>query len=76
MELLQKTFTKAEMKEILASKTNDNFFSINDNGIYMSKGKVVNGESVGVGRVSSSVVDSGSFRLCRHKSCVILRLKK
>ena len=55
---LQKTFTKAEMKELLASKANDNVFLMNDNGIYMSKGKVVNGESVGVGRVSSSVVDS------------------
>jgi len=55
---LQKTFTKAEMKELLASKSNDNFSLMNDNGIYMSKGKVVNGESVGVGRVSSSV--SGS----------------
>ena len=54
-EVLQKTFTKAEMKEILAGKkANDNFSSINDNGIYKSKGKVVNGESVGVGRVSET----------------------
>ena len=56
--MIEKTFTKAEMKELLASKANDNFSSINDNGICMSKGKVVNGESVGVGRVSSSVVNS------------------
>ena len=35
--VLQKTFTKAEMKEILASKTNDNFSSINDNGISGAK---------------------------------------
>ena len=58
--VLQKTLTKAEMKELLASEANDNVFLMNDNGIYMSKGKVVNGESVGVGRVSSSVVNSGS----------------
>jgi hypothetical protein len=56
---LQKTFTQSEMKEILSSKSNDNFW-MNDNKVYMSKGKVVNGESVGVGRASSSVVDSGS----------------
>lgn len=52
--VLQKTFTKAELKELLASKVNDNFSSINDTGIYMSKGKVVNGENVGVGRVSET----------------------
>ena len=64
---LQKTFTNAEMKELLASKANDNVFLVNDNGIYMSKGKVVNGESVGVGRVSSNV--SGSSRVgVRSKS--------
>jgi len=38
---------------------------VDDNGIYMSKGKVVNGESVGVGRVSSNVVDSGSSNFTR-----------
>lgn len=65
---LQKTFTQSEMKELLASKANDNFSLINDNGICMSKGKVVNGESVGVGRVSSSVVGRASYSGAKSKS--------
>ncbi len=74
--VLQKTLTKAEMKGLLASKANDNVFLVNDNGIYMSKGKVVNGESVGVGRVSSSVVDSGSSSVTRSELFGLSKEKK
>jgi len=52
--VLQKTFTKSEMKEILSSKANDNF-RMNDNNVYMSKGKVVGGENFDVGTVSSNI---------------------
>ena len=40
---------------------------MNDNGIYMSKGKVVNGESVGVGRVSEvfSAEPTGRYGVTR-----------
>ena len=55
---LQKTFTQSEMKEILSSKSNDNIFSLNDNNVYMSRGKIAVGESIGSGRVSSSVSTS------------------
>ena len=55
------------MKEILSSKANDNFW-MNDNSIYMSRGKVVNGESVGVGRASSSVSGGISYGGARSKS--------
>ena len=57
------------MKEILANRANDNIFSLNDNNVYMSRGKVVNGESVGVGRASSSVVDGSSYSGVKSKSC-------
>ena len=37
MEVLQKAFTKVGMKEILASKANDNIMSLNDDSVCMSK---------------------------------------
>ena len=59
------------MKEILAGKkANDNVFLINDNGIYMSKGKVVNGEIVGVGRVIESFT-FGPTRRLRERGLIL-----
>ena len=61
------------MKELLASKANDNFSLINDNGIYMSKGKVVNGESVGVGSITESFTVGPTGRKKEIKTSLFLR---
>ncbi len=56
----KKTFTEVEQKELLAGKANDNIFLVNDNGIYMFKGKVVNGESFEVVGETSNVIEGNS----------------
>jgi len=69
---LQKTFTQSEMKEILSSKSNDNFW-MNDNGIYMSRGKVVNGESVRVGSITESFIAGPTGRQREIRTSKFLR---
>lgn len=60
----------------MASNVNDNVFLMNDNGIYMSKGKVVNGESVGVGSITESFTAGPTGRQKEIKTSLFLRKAK